>query len=298
VLSTNIVSARESVIEMIKKALRVFVMPISGVYLVLLILIIAFLLYLLYPSIESFFIFFPETQLDYTPDELNLGYKEAYFTAADGERLHGWFFPLKGERPVILFCHGNAGNISHRLENVGLLLREKLQVFLFDYRGYGRSSGSPSENGIYLDGLAAYDYLLEKERIAPANIVPFGRSLGAAVAIEISLKRKVRSLIVESAFTSTRDVARSTALFFLLSYLLPAHYNNLKKIGWVTVPKLIIHGKADEIIPFSMGSMLFEAATAPKYFLPLDRAGHNDTFVVGGRSYFEAFARFAYNSHL
>lgn len=292
------VSARESVSEMIKKALRVFVMPIGGVYLVLLILIMALLVCIFYPRIESFFIFFPEKQIDYAPDALHMGYKEVYFTAADGKRLHGWFFPLKGECPVILFCHGNAGNISHRLENVRLLLREKLQVFLFDYRGYGRSSGSPSEHGIYLDGLAAYDYLAEKERISPANIIAFGRSLGAAVAIEISLKRKVRSLIVESAFTSIRDMARSTMLFFPLSYLLPAHYNNLKKIGRVTVSKLIIHGKADEIIPFSMGPRLFEAATAPKYFLPLERAGHNDTFIVGGRSYFEAFARFACSSHL
>lgn len=273
-------------------------MPISGVYLVLLILMIASLLYLLYPRIESFFIFFPETRLDYTPDELNMGYKEVYFPTEDGERLHGWFFPLKGERPVILFCHGNAGNISHRLENVGLLLREGLQVFLFDYRGYGKSSGSPSERGIYRDGLAAYDYLVEKEHLSPANIIPFGRSLGAAVATEISLKRKARSLIIESAFTSTREVARSTPLFFPLSYLLPAHYNNLEKIGRVTVPKLIIHGKADEIIPFSMGPKLFEAAAAPKHFLPLEKVGHNDTFIVGGRSYFEAFARFAYRSVL
>ncbi len=283
---------------MIKKALRVFVMPISGMYLILLILIIALLAYLFYPRIESFFIFFPETHLDYTPDELHMAYKEVYFPSADGERLHGWFFPLKAECPVILFCHGNAGNISHRLENVRLLLREKLQVFLFDYRGYGRSSGSPSERGIYLDGLAAYDYLAEKERIPQAQIIAFGRSLGAAVAIEISLKRGVRSLITESAFTSTREVARSTALFFPLSYLLPAHYSNLKKIGRVAVPKLVIHGKADEIIPFSMGMRLFEAAKAPKYFLPLEGAGHNDTFLVGGRSYFEAFARFAYTSVL
>jgi fermentation-respiration switch protein FrsA (DUF1100 family) len=291
-------SARESVIEMIKKALRVFLMPISGMYLILLILIIGFLLYFFFPRIESFFIFLPETHLDATPDERTMGYKEVYFPSEDGERLHGWFFPLKGECPVILFCHGNAGNISHRLENVRLLLREKLQVFLFDYRGYGRSSGTPSERGIYLDGLAAYDYLVEKERIPRANIIPFGRSLGAAVAIEISLKREAKSLITESAFTSTRDVARTTALFFPVSYLLPAHYNNLKKIGRVAVPKLIIHGKADEIIPFSMGLMLFEAAEAPKYFLPLEGAGHNDTFIVGGRSYFEAFARFAYSSAL
>jgi fermentation-respiration switch protein FrsA (DUF1100 family) len=273
-------------------------MPMSGTYLILSILLVALLVYLFYPRIEGFFIFFPETHLDYTPDKLNMDFKEVYLPSEDGERLHGWFFPLKGECPVILFCHGNAGNISHRLENVRLLLREKLQVFLFDYRGYGRSSGSPSERGIYLDGLAAYDYLAEKERIDQAQIIAFGRSLGAAVAIEISLKRGVKSLIVESAFTSTREVARSTALFFPVSYMLPAHYNNLKKIGRVTVPKLIIHGRADEIIPFPMGTKLFEAAKAPKYFLPLERAGHNDTFIVGGRGYFEAFARFAYSSVL
>lgn len=290
--------ARESQIEMMKKALRVFVMPISGMYLVLLILIIALLGCIFYPRIESFFIFFPEKELSFTPDELGMDYKEVYFTADDGERLHGWFFPLKGECPVILFCHGNAGNISHRLENVQLLLREKLQVFLFDYRGYGKSSGSPSERGIYLDGLAAYDYLVEQERIPPEDIIAFGRSLGASVAIEISLNRKVRSLITESAFTSTRDVARTITLFFPLSYLLPAHYHNLKKIGRVTVPKLIIHGRADEIIPFPMSMRLFEAAEAPKYLHPLEGGGHNDTFIVGGRRYFEAFSRFAYHSML
>jgi len=202
-----------------KKVLRVFFMPISGIYLVLLILIIALLACIFYQRIERFFIFFPETELSVTPDELGMDYKEVYFNADDGERLHGWFFPLKGECPVILFCHGNAGNISHRLENVRLLLREKLQVFLFDYRGYGKSSGSPSERGIYLDGLAACDYLVEQERIPREDITAFGRSLGASVAIEISLNRKVRSLITESAFTSTREVARTMTLFFPLSHV-------------------------------------------------------------------------------
>jgi fermentation-respiration switch protein FrsA (DUF1100 family) len=291
-------SALESGMEMIKKCLRVFIMPISGMYLILLILIMAFLVYLFYPRIESFFIFFPETRLDGTPEELELHYKEVCFTTEDGKRLHGWFFPLHGESPVVLFCHGNAGNISHRLENVRLLVREGLQVFLFDYRGYGKSSGNPSEHGIYLDGLAAFDYVAKKEGIPPATIIPFGRSLGAAVAIEICLRREVRSLIIESAFTSTRDVARATPLFLPVSYILPAHYNNLSKIGKINVSKLIIHGRDDEIIPFSMGQKLFEAAKAPKHFLPLEKAGHNDTFVVGGKAYFEALARFAYESKL
>jgi fermentation-respiration switch protein FrsA (DUF1100 family) len=273
-------------------------MPINGIYLICLILLIGACFYVFYPKIEGFFVFFPEISFDRTPDELNLHYKEVNFHTEDGKRLHGWFFPLKEEFPVILFCHGNAGNISHRLENIKPLLDQRLQVFIFDYRGYGRSSGRPSEKGLYLDGLAAYDYLISRERIPPTKIIPFGRSLGATVAIEISLKREVRSIIIESAFTSIREMARGIALFHLFSFFLPTHYNNLKKIGYVTIPKLIVHGKEDEIVSFSMGEKLFKAARVPKYFLPIKDAGHNDTFIVGGRRYFETISTFAYRSKI
>ncbi len=273
-------------------------MPINGIYLICLILLIGAAFYVFYPKIEGFFVFYPEKSFDRTPDELNLHYKEVYFHTEDGKRLHGWFFPLKEEFPVILFCHGNAGNISHRLENIRPLLDQGLQVFIFDYRGYGRSSGMPSERGLYLDGLAAYDYLITREHIPPNKIIPFGRSLGATVAIEISQKREVRSIIIESAFTSIKEMARGIALFHLFSFFLPAHYNNLKKIGYVTIPKLIIHGEEDEIVSFSMGERLFEAAKAPKYFFPVQDAGHNDTFIVGGRRYFETILRFAYHSKI
>ena len=271
-------------------------MPIKGIYLICLILLMGASFCLFYPKMENFFVFFPETSFDRTPNELNLDYKEVYFHTEDGKRIHGWFFPLKKEFPVILFCHGNAGNISHRLDNIRLLLDQRLQVFIFDYRGYGKSSGRPSEKGLYLDGLAAYDYLIKREHIPSTNIIPFGRSLGATVAIEISLKRRVKSIIIESAFTSIREMARTIALFYPFSFFLPAHYNNLEKIGQVSIPKLIIHGKDDEIVSFSMGEKLFEAAKAPKYFFPVKDAGHNDTFVVGGRKYFEGIAAFAYHS--
>jgi len=280
------------------KSLRLLLMPIKGIYLICLILLIGASLYIFYPKIESYFVFFPETPFDQSPNELNLFYKDVYFLSEDGKRLHGWFFPLKKEFPVILFCHGNAGNISHRLENIRLLLDQKLQVFIFDYRGYGRSSGRPSEKGLYLDGLAAYDYLTKTEHVPSTNIIPFGRSLGAAVAVEISLKRRIRSVILESAFTSTKGMARTIALFYPFSFLAPAHYNNLKKIGHLTMPKLIIHGRDDEIVPFSMGQKLFEAAQPPRYLLPVKDAGHNDAFVVGGREYFEAITSFAYHSRI
>jgi fermentation-respiration switch protein FrsA (DUF1100 family) len=170
---------------------KVLFMPVNWIYLLCLVFLIVTSFYLFYPKIENFFVFFPETAFDSTPHELNLRYRDIYFHTEDGERLHGWFFPLKEEFPLILFCHGNAGNVSHRLENIGPLLEQRLQVFIFDYRGYGKSSGRPSEKGLYLDGLAAYDYLTNEERIPPTNIIPFGRSLGAAVAIEIALRRRV-----------------------------------------------------------------------------------------------------------
>jgi len=273
-------------------------MPIKGIYLICLIFLIGTCFYFLYPKIENFFVFFPETTFDRTPDELNLHFKEVYFQTEDGKRLHGWFFPVHKGFPVILFCHGNAGNISHRLENIRPLLDQGLQVFIFDYRGYGKSSGRPSEKGLYLDGLAAYDYLVETEHIPSTDIILFGRSLGATVAIEISIKRRVKSIIIESAFTSIKEMARTIALFHLFSFFLPAHYNNLKKIDFITIPKLIIHGKEDEIISFSMGEKLFNAAKAPKYFFPVENAGHNDTFIVGGREYFETIAAFAYHSKI
>lgn len=245
-----------------------------------------------YSQIENFFVFHPQTNLDMLPDQLGLTYDSASFEAKDGTKLHGWFFPLPEKSPVILFCHGNAGNICHRLPNIKRLLGQGFQVFIYDYRGYGKSKGSPSREGVYLDGLAAYDYLTNHLGISPDRIVLFGRSLGGAVATEIALKRKVKCLILESAFTSTKDMAKTMPLFALLSPFLPAHYNNLKKIEHITVPKLIIHGNMDEIIPFSMGERLFQAAPEPKVFHAVKGAGHNDTWVIGGKKYFETLAKF------
>ena len=279
----------------IKKTLRVFPMPIIGINAILLILFLFISFYLFFPYIENFFVFYPTSSFDATPTDLRLNYKDVYFETEDKIRLHGWFFPLKGKHPVILFCHGNAGNISHRLENIKLLLEQGLQVFIFDYRGYGKSAGRPSEKGLYIDGLAAYDFLLKHKHIAPDKIVSFGRSLGASVAIEISLRKDVRCLIIESAFTSTKDMAKTMFLFHAFSFLLPPHFNNLEKITQITIPKLIIHGESDEIVPFSMGQKLYHASKSPKYFYRIKGAGHNDTYIVGEKLYFENLTAFVKN---
>jgi hypothetical protein len=282
-----------------KKPLRkVLFMPIHWAYLVVLVVVLAASFYLFYPRVESFFIYFPQSQFDFSPEEFRLQYREAFFNTEDGERLHGWFFPAEKDSPVILHSHGNAGNISHRLDLVQPFLRRGLSVFLFDYRGFGKSSGRPSETGLYQDGLAAWSYLVEKERIASENIVLHGHSIGAAVAIEVALQKKVRGLVIESAFTSTKEMAKTMALFALLSPIFPSHYNNLGKIPRVSAPKLIVHGQRDEIVPFAMGLKLFEAATDPKFFYPVKDAGHNDVFVIGGEKYFEVFAEFARNAKI
>ena len=280
-----------------KKPLRkVLFMPIHWAYLVVLVLILVVSFYLFYPLVESFFIYFPQSRFDFTPEEFRLQYKEAYFNTEDGNQLHGWLFPSEKDGPVILHFHGNAGNISHRLDLVQPFLGKGFSVFLVDYRGFGKSSGRPSEPGLYKDGLAAWSYLVEKERIAPERIMLHGHSIGAAIAIEVALQKKVRGLVIESAFTSTKDMAKTMALFALFSPVFPAHYNNLEKIPRVSVPKLVIHGERDEIVPFAMGQKLFEAATDPKFFYPVKDAGHNDVFIVGGEKYFQIFVDFAGNA--
>lgn len=247
---------------------------------------------LMYSKIENHFVFYPQRDLEAMPQAFGLGHKEVFFDS-EGKRLHGWYFPPPKNRPVILLCHGNAGNISIWLENVAGILRMGLGVFIFDYRGFGKSEGRPSEKGIYADGLAAYDYLVQKEEIPPQEIVAFGQSLGGAVALEIAAKREVRSLILEGTFTSLRDMARTMPLFSLIAPLLPLHYDNIGKIERVRAPVLVLHGTEDEIVPFSMGKELFERANEPKHFYPIQSAGHNDTSVVGGWAYYQRLARFA-----
>jgi fermentation-respiration switch protein FrsA (DUF1100 family) len=272
---------------------RVFLTPLNWVGIVVIFALLAAGFLYFYPQVENFFVFFPQKQLDFFPSDWGLKAETVYFNSADDTRLHGWFVPPEKKEPVILFSHGNAGNISHRLDNVKRLKEMGLGVFIYDYRGYGKSQGRPSEGGIYEDGLAAYDYLVHERGIAPNRIVCFGRSLGASVSIEIGRQRTIRTLIIESGFTSTRDMGGELLFFRSLSHLLPLHYNNIGKIAHVRVPKLIIHGTADDLVPFRMGQALYQAASDPKYFFPIAGAGHNDTYEVGGAHYFDVFAQFA-----
>jgi len=243
--------------------------------------------------LEKRLIYFPFRDLEVTPKELGLRYEEARLVAEDGVTLHGWFLPIEGSRFTVLICHGNAGNISHRLDRAMLMhAKLKTDVFLFDYRGYGLSEGTPDEQGTYRDARAAHRYLSTARGIPPGNLIIFGESLGAAVALQLALEVPARALVLEAPFTSVADMARSVLPFLPIGRLLRTHYDNLAKIGGLRMPLLILHGERDTTVPFAQGRRLFEAAPEPKRFFAIPGAGHNDTYFIGGDAYWEAWGAF------
>jgi hypothetical protein len=242
---------------------------------------------------EKGIVFFPDPVLIGTPADYGLKYEDVWFAAQDGVKLHGWWVPRPGA-PVLLWFHGNAGNISHRLENIKLLHDlVGVQVFIFDYREYGKSQGRISREGTYLDAAAAYRYVVDTRKVPPADIVLFGRSLGSALAVDLAVKVPCRSLIIESAFTNSAEMARLFAPF-LFDWRPRVPYDNLGKIAQVKVPMLLIHGTDDEIIPVEMGRRLFAQAQEPKELYIIPGSHHNDTYLVGGREYFQRLKRFIF----
>lgn len=233
---------------------------------------------------QSRLVYFPRREIAITPESVGLQYEDVYFRAEDGTESHGWYIPSDSSRGVILFCHGNAGNISHRLETVKIFNDLDLSVFIFDYRGYGKSKGKLSENGSYLDADAAWVYLSSSMEIDPHRIIVFGRSLGGAVAANLASKRPVGGIIVESSFTSVKDLGSEIYPFLPVRLLSRFEYNTLEKIREVTCPKLIIHSRDDEMISFKHGERLYGAASEPKEFLEIS-GSHNEGFWINLNKY-------------
>jgi uncharacterized protein len=236
-------------------------------------------------------IFFPQRELEATPERWGLPYEDVHFTAADGVALHGWYLPHPGATRTLLFFHGNAGNISHRGESVAIFHRLGLDVFRFDYRGYGRSEGRPDEAGLYRDADAAWDYLVRARGIAPDRVVLFGRSLGGAVAAQLGARVRPGGVILESTFSSARDFAH--AVFPLLSRLVVMRYRfdtraHAARIG---APLLVVHSRDDEIVPFALGEAVYRAAREPKTLMEIS-GDHTGGFLRSQPAYEQALQAF------
>jgi hypothetical protein len=242
------------------------------------------------PAVERSFIYFPMRELDARPEDFGLRSEELRLPTPDGTSLHGWWIRAEGKL-ALLYFHGNGGNISHRLERVKSLVEALgLDVFLVDYRGYGRSTGTPSEKGLYEDGETVHRAAVERG-FAPGRVVLFGESLGCAVAIELALRRNCRALILETPFLSVPAMAKAVYPF-LPRFLVRTRYDNEAKIASVAAPKLIVQAERDGIVPPSHAPRLMELAPEPKEFYSIRGATHNDTYLVGGDAYLEVWRRF------
>ncbi|MFZ5800065.1 MAG: alpha/beta hydrolase [Candidatus Omnitrophota bacterium] len=214
-------------------------------------------------------------EIEIAPKAVGLDYEEVYFRAADKVLLNGWLIKHPKAAATVIFFHGNAGNISHRLDKLRFFYDLGLNVFIIDYRGYGKSQGRPDEEGIYRDSRAAYDYLSGRSDFAGKMIV-YGESLGGAAAVDLAVSRRPSALIIDSAFSSAKDMAK--AVFPLLpAFLVQSKFNSLEKVKKITIPKLFIHSANDEIVPFAQAEKLFKAAAEPKEFLKIT-GGHNSGF--------------------
>lgn len=236
-------------------------------------------------------LYFPIREIEQTPKDIGLNFEEIILMTKDGISISSWYIPAENERGVVLFCHGNAGNISHRLDSIRIFHELRLGVLIFDYRGYGKSGGSPTEKGTYADAEAAWDYLVNVMRVNPEKIIIFGRSLGSAVAAETALRRKAGVLIIESGFTSVPDLGSKFYPYLPVRLISRYHYSTVEKVDKIHIPKLFVHSPQDEIIPFEHGVAIFQKAIKPKEFLKI-AGGHNEGFLISGKTYIDGLNAF------
>ncbi len=242
-------------------------------------------------SCRNRYLFHPYKEIIATPASIGLPYEDNFFNADDGVRLNGWWVPSRQPRGTVLFCHGNGGNISFLLDTIRVFHELKLNVFVFDYRGFGRSGGTPSEEGTYHDVEAAWKYLAENRKIEPGKIAVIGRSLGGPIAAWLCRIRTPGALVLESTFTRAADVALHHYPMAPGELLFGDTYNTAGFMARVSCPVLVVHSPEDEIIPYELGEKLFKAITGPKDFL-LIHGSHNSGFMESLDNYSKGLERF------
>ena len=256
------------------------------------------LLLLLIFLFQARLIYFPNVgrELAATPRDAGLDYEDVQLRSADNVVLNGWWVPTRDARGAVLILHGNAGNISHRIGYLTLFNRLHYATLLIDYRGYGKSGGSPSEEGTYRDAEAAWLHLVETRKVNARDIVIVGESLGGAVATWLAAKNAPRALIIASAFTSVPDLGAQIYPWLPVRLLARIRYDNLDRIAKIAAPVLVAHSRDDEIVPFAHGEALFAAAREPKQFLAM-RGGHNDALLFARDEWAAAVAAFLAQVH-
>jgi len=236
---------------------------------------------------QARFVYFPELpsrRVEATPTDIGLAFETVRLDTADGEKLAGWYIPAPAARGTLLYLHGNGGNIGHRLDPIAVFHRLGLNVLIIDYRGYGASSGKPSEEGTYQDALAAWRYLTQQKHHPPERIVLFGESLGGSIAAWLAARHAPAGLVVYASFTSVPEMAQALYPMFPAARLARYRYDTRAALKEVNCPLLILHSRNDEIIPFSHGQALLAAAHEPKRLVEL-RGGHNDALLVSEEVY-------------
>jgi len=240
---------------------------------------------------QSRFVYFPTRDILATPLDAGLEYEDIYFNTPDGIKLNGWFIPADGRKLTVLILHGNGGNISHRLELVRVFNSIDLPVFIIDYRGYGHSQGSPTEEGTYLDGEAAMRYLAENKGLRQEDIVVYGRSLGGPVAARIAAISNPAALILDSTFTSIKDIGAELHPFLPVRKFFRFEYDTLGFVSEVSCPVLVIHSRDDQYIPYAHAQKIYSAIRTEKDILTIEGT-HNDGFLVSGDLYREKISEF------
>lgn len=240
--------------------------------------------------LEKKYLFYPKKEITRYPSSYNIPFEDVYIKTRDGLLINGWFIPHDNAKYTLLFFHGNGGNIGYRLEKLQILNSIGINIFIIDYRAYGKSQGSPSEKGFYSDATAAFRYLTDERKIPAEKIILYGESLGAAVAIDLASRAKVRALITEGAFSDEGDMARNIYPA-MPTFILHNRFDSLGKIKKVEAPKLFIHSVDDEIVPFQLGYKLYGAAEKPKKFIII-RGSHNRAFLNSKEKYFSSINSF------
>lgn len=231
------------------------------------------------PPVEHSIIYFPTN--DQYQENLSINHEDVFIKTADEKTIHAWFVKNENSDKVILYFHGNGGNITYRVPKIMILHEIPINVFIIDYHGYGKSEGQPSEENLYLDAQAAYNYLTKQKKYLPSQIIVMGSSLGGAVAVHLAAQEKVGGVVLESTFTSVEDMARRNSFLFARPIIwIRSDFNSLKKIGSIKAPLLIAHSKEDEMIPYEMSQALYEKAAEPKKLLLFEKGEHNDLLLL------------------